>query len=199
VVLVGFTVLVMSNWAPPVDLDRTVGSALVIRDADRWQSLALDVLTAPGLTVVRYLVLLPAAIVLAVRRQTWAAVVVAGTATIVAVLTTLLKAFVGRGRPMYAGASGAADGFSFPSGHSSGIVVLAGVDLLVLWPALSPRWRRIAVAVAVALVLVVGWTRLALGVHYLSDVMAGWALGALVVLAGLAVYVRMRDVWSRAP
>ena len=68
--------------------------------------------------------------------------------------------------------------FSFPSGHSSVAIAFYGALALVL-ARLLPRWRaRLALALAAAaLVAVIGLSRLYLGVHYLSDVLAGFAAG----------------------
>ena len=51
------------------------------------------------------------------------------------------------------------------------------VALLLAWPVLAPRWRRWWLALGVVAVVLVGCTRMWLGVHYLSDVLGGWALG----------------------
>ncbi len=64
------------------------------------------------------------------------------------------------------------------------------VGLLLAWPRLAPDGRRLWAGVGVLLVLLVGLTRMWLGVHYLSDVVAGWALGVgLTVLTGLVLGV----------
>src|SRR5262249_11541170 len=70
-----------------------------------------------------------------------------------------------------------APGNSFPSGHALGSIVAYGSLLLVFLPAVPRRLRRVAIAVAAAIVVLVGFTRVALGVHYVSDVLAGWLLG----------------------
>jgi undecaprenyl-diphosphatase len=76
---------------------------------------------------------------------------------------------------------------SFPSGHSSGVAALVTIAVVLAWPRLTDAARRAWVTAGGALVLVVGLTRVLLGVHYPSDVVAGWALGLgwslLVVLA----------------
>jgi undecaprenyl-diphosphatase len=52
------------------------------------------------------------------------------------------------------------------------------VALVLAWPLLAPAARRAWLAVGIALVVLVGCTRMWLGVHFLSDVLGGWALGA---------------------
>lgn len=91
----------------------------------------------------------------------------------------------------------AADGYSFPSGHATSALVAFGV---LAWlagtvPAASrPRangWVGVGWAIALAAAAGVGASRVYLGVHYLSDVLAGFALGAgwltLVMVATVAV------------
>jgi membrane-associated phospholipid phosphatase len=78
-------------------------------------------------------------------------------------------------------------GTSFPSGHAMGAMVGVLALLTVAWPGLAHRWRiPLAVLGGVAIV-VVGIGRVALNVHYPSDVVAGWALGYLYYLLCLAL------------
>jgi ABC-type sugar transport system permease subunit len=65
--------------------------------------------------------------------------------------------------------------------------------LLVFLPLLHGRWRALAVALAVASTLAIGLARITLGVHYLSDVLAGYLLGAAWVAAMIAVF----NAWRR--
>jgi membrane-associated phospholipid phosphatase len=68
--------------------------------------------------------------------------------------------------------------FSYPSGHSANsMAVFTAIALL----AAPPAWRRLALAIAIALGLVIGMTRIFLGVHWPSDVIGGWAWGLLLV------------------
>ena len=79
--------------------------------------------------------------------------------------------------------------FSFPSGHSSGIAGAAGVAIVLTRMLVRRRGvRRAASSLAVAMVLLVGADRIFLGVHNLSDVVAGYLLGAGMVLLWLALY-----------
>lgn len=62
--------------------------------------------------------------------------------------------------------------FSFPSGHAMGSLTLACVLVLLAW---HTRWRWPALAISSVFVVLVGLSRVYLGVHYPSDILAGWA------------------------
>jgi membrane-associated phospholipid phosphatase len=82
---------------------------------------------------------------------------------------------------------------SFPSGHAQSAIVAWAVLLLVFLPALHGRWRALAVAVAAVMVLAIGFARVTLGVHFVSDVLAGYVLGAAWVAAMIAAF----NAWRR--
>ncbi|RBY79478.1 PAP2 family protein [Blastococcus sp. TF02-09] len=161
-----------------LDVDTRVSEALYAGD-DRPAALTalLEVLTAPGLSAVRYLLAVPVLVWLARRRAWRTALWVVVAAISVRHLTSALKEFFGRVRPAFEDGGADYGSLSFPSGHSSGIATLVTIGLVLAWPLLAPRARRIWATAGVLLVLVVGLTRMWLGVHYLSDVLAGWALG----------------------
>ena len=169
---------VLADLGPQLSLDGTVSEALYAGD-DRARPLdgLLEVLTAPGLTVVRVLVFLPAVVWLAVRRQWRTALWVSVAIVLVAPLTELLKETFGRLRPDFDLGGARYESLSYPSGHSSGIATLVTVGLLLAWPLLRPAARRWWLTFGIALVVLVGLTRMWLGVHFLSDVLGGWALG----------------------
>ncbi len=78
----------------------------------------------------------------------------------------------------------APDSFSFASGHAIFSACYYGVAAGLFAARLAQPWQRALVwAVAALLILGVGWSRVYLGVHYLSDVIAGFALAALIVCA----------------
>ena len=178
VVLALLGAAVRSEFAPLLRLDATVSEALYAGD-DRAGALngLLQVLTAPGLTWVRVLVFLPVLAWLVRRGSWWTAAWVVTAVVLVAPLNALLKDYFGRIRPPFEGGGARYESLSFPSGHSSGIATLVAVALVLAWPLLSARARRWSLAAGIALVLVVGLTRMWLGVHYLSDVVGGWSLG----------------------
>ena len=175
-VLLGLGVL--AGLRPQLELDGTVSEALYAGD-DRARLLdgLLEALTAPGLTVVRVLLFLPALVWLAVRREWWTVLWVSLAIVLVAPLTELLKEAFGRVRPDFDLGGARYESLSYPSGHSSGIATLVTVGLLLAWPVLRPAVRRWWLTLGVAVVVLVGLTRMWLGVHFLSDVVGGWALG----------------------
>ncbi len=195
---VGFAVvlvLVRWQWQPLESADRGVAAAL--NRAVAGNGLAIKVLegvtTLGGNMVIWWLITVGAACLLIRRQYTLAAyVAVAGAGALI--LTPVIKMLVGRLRPDVPNPITTASGSSFPSGHTLNATVFVGVLLLVLMPAIARRWRRWAVAVAVLLAVLVGFTRAALGVHYLSDIVGGWLLG----LAWLGITAHAFGHWRVA-
>jgi undecaprenyl-diphosphatase len=108
-------------------------------------------------------------------------------------LNTLVKLAVDRARPVLDDPVAHAGGLSFPSGHAQSAMVAASVLLLVFMPLLRGAWRWVAVGAAVVYVLAIGFARVTLGVHYVSDVLAGYVLGAAWVAAMIAAF----NAWRR--
>jgi undecaprenyl-diphosphatase len=116
-------------------------------------------------------------------------------------LNVLLKNYYQRPRPSMYDPLSVAHGYSFPSGHSMGsMLFFASLAYVVYFTIESHRgWRLAAVALCFVTVFVIGTSRVYLGVHYLSDVAAGFvaALGWIgVCLTGTEGWVRWRD-WRR--
>lgn len=109
----------------------------------------------------------------------------AGALTIGAtsVLNQTFKAFIARERPDFLEPIVVEHGFSFPSGHAVLSMVAYGVLAILVSRARLPGGVRSGVAAALAaLILLIGISRVWLGVHYPTDVLAGWAVGAVIVL-----------------
>jgi undecaprenyl-diphosphatase len=176
VALLGYGV--RAGFKPQLELDAAVSEALYAGD-DRARALdwLLEVLTAPGLSWVRLVLAVPVFVLLVRRRAMWLAAWVVAAAVLVGPITAVLKEYFGRVRPDFELGGARYDTLSYPSGHASGVAALVAVGLILAWPLLSSAARTVSVAAGVALVLLVGLTRMWLGVHYLSDVVGGWALG----------------------
>lgn len=87
------------------------------------------------------------------------------------------KLLVHRVRPVVDEPLSHAPGYSFPSGHALNVAVAGSVVVVLVWPLLGRAGRRWAVGLAVVAGLAVGLDRIFLGVHFPSDVIAGWLLG----------------------
>jgi membrane-associated phospholipid phosphatase len=127
-------------------------------------------------------------VVALVRRQVRVALFLTLSVEVSGLLVVLLKALVDRPRP--ATALVFESSTSYPSGHALG--VMAGVLglAIVARPLVRPRHRRTLLVVGVLIVIAIGVGRVVLNVHNPSDVLAGWALGYLWVLACLPVLGR---------
>jgi undecaprenyl-diphosphatase len=169
---------VRTDYGPQLRLDGIVSDALYVGD---HRAAALDgllaVLTAPGLSWFRFVVFLPVVVLLVRRQAWWTAAWLVTAVVLIGPLTGLLKIYFGRVRPDFAEGGARLESLSYPSGHASGIATLVTVALILAWPLLAARARHWALAAGVALVFLVGLTRMWLGVHFLSDVVGGWALG----------------------
>ena len=94
-------------------------------------------------------------------------------------LSQAVKALTHRARPPAGLAVGHFGGYAFPSGHATEAAAVYGVLAFVVATGASPRRVRVAVwAGTVLLVTLIGITRLYLAAHWLTDVLAGWALGS---------------------
>lgn len=120
------------------------------------------------------------------RQATWAVVTVAVGAGI----DTPLKILVGRARPVFDDPVAFAPGGSFPSGHALNTMIVGAGAVVLGWRATRGRpWRRAALlAGSASLVLLTGFDRVGLGVHYTSDVVGGWLIGLAVVCASAAAF-----------
>jgi len=81
--------------------------------------------------------------------------------------------------------------FSFPSGHATMSVVAYGFLAVLVARDTAQQWRWVPYGIATLLAVGIGFTRIYLGVHWLTDVVAGWCLGLLwVVLLGVTYRTR---------
>jgi undecaprenyl-diphosphatase len=184
----GFLImLVRVKWDPLFAVDHGVAARL--NDLISPHGSLVTVLNAitdlGGRPVVLWLVTV-AAVGLLIRRQGRLAVYVIVTGLGALILDLTLKTLVDRLRPEVEVSIGSYAGASFPSGHALGSMVVYGALLLVFLPAMAPRWRKPAIVSATVLVVAIGLTRIALGVHFVSDVLGAWLLG--IIWLGVTSY-----------
>ncbi len=89
-----------------------------------------------------------------------------------ALLNMAAKQFFARARPALWPSLAPETSFSFPSGHAMGSMTLAAVLVLLAW---RTRWRWPVLVTMLVFVVMVGVSRVYLGVHYPSDILAGWS------------------------
>ncbi|PWR11248.1 PA-phosphatase [Micromonospora acroterricola] len=196
-VLVPFALLallVLGAWPPLHRLDATITHALhhYALDHPAWVALMrvwTEVFAPMPLRAVALLLVIWLLRRGARRLALWATT----TMVVGGLMGPLLKLLVGRDRPELLDPVARAAGYSFPSGHALNATLAAGVLLLVLLPYVGRGvWRVVLWVAAVLLVVVTGLSRVALGVHFASDVLGGWLLGVAVVAATTAAFTSWR-------
>ncbi|PZG00005.1 PA-phosphatase [Micromonospora endophytica] len=189
--------LVLADWPPLRRLDVAVAERLhdVAHDQPAWtrvMSFWTDAFAPMPLRIAALVLVICLAVRGARRLAAW----VTTTMVVGGLLGPLLKLLIGRPRPALPDPVAQASGLAFPSGHALNAALAAGVLVVVfLHPAVArPAARpatRVAVCVGALLIaLVTGFSRIALGVHWTSDVVAGWLLGTAVVIATVALFDR---------
>lgn len=130
---------------------------------------------------------------LAAKRRVREALTVAFMIGGAAVINTLLKLSFQRQRPTILQALVSEQSFSFPSGHAMASAALACVVVYLAW---QSKYRWLAVVLGVIYVGAVGLSRVYLGVHYPSDVVAGWCVSIIwsyVVIVSFRAQARSKN------
>jgi undecaprenyl-diphosphatase len=185
---------VESRWGPLLELDNGA------RDGLHSYALAhptfvtiMRVISNSGSGPAWMGVTIALALVVLVRRQIRLALFVLVTNAGSSLLNGFVKTAVNRARPVVNHPLLHEPGMSFPSGHAQAAVAGYGVLLFVVLPYVRGVWRRVVLLVAVLMVLAIGFSRIALAVHYVSDVLAAYVLG----LAWLVAMASVFHVWRR--
>lgn len=171
-----------SVGGPANEIERSImNAAAALRSSMPWAAGAASTLTILGGFPFTIGVAVVGSLILLARRDLGRALLLLTTVLLVRLLVDGLKDWVGRVRPP---AEHLPDSLAFPSGHSANSMTAYLAVALIAVPA---RHRRTAALGALALSIIVGITRVILGVHWPSDVLGGWTLGMLAV--GTAVLV----------
>jgi membrane-associated phospholipid phosphatase len=189
----GFLLLaVVANGVGPVAFDAPVIGFVQGLPVPLW---AWELITSMGAGLVPLAVDVLVVAILLSRRELVLALLFAAALILVAVAIDHAKDYVARPRP--ADPLVRADGYSFPSGHAFTSTVTFGLLAIVAWRTDMPLGvRRLIVAGAIVLVGLVGCSRVALGVHYPTDVLAGW-LGGITVLCLVVAATRWASTRPR--
>lgn len=182
---------VMEGETAPFDV-LVLTTAQAWRAANPWITEVMRDLSGVGSTTVLTLITVATTAYLASFRSLRLAVALAGAVCGAALVMRLAKHTIGRLRPDLGLAEFAVSGYSFPSGHSSmSMVVLLCVATAVA-PLQQPRAQKAFVLLAAStLAMLVGVSRAALGVHWATDVLAGWLFGAAWSAAATLLFSRL--------
>ncbi len=136
--------------------------------------------------------------VLLLRRQRSDAMFLAVAALPAGLINSALKLALARPRPSVVEHLVPAGGLSFPSGHAFGGTVLYLSLALAFAPLVGAQYRRTLIASALLLGALIAFSRAWLGVHYPSDVLAGW-LGAVGWVVGCRLVVERFNQYAKMP
>lgn len=178
----------------PADLSDPVGSR-------SFEEAMRDVTGLGGVTVITLVTLVGVLAFLFHRRWRHAAIL-AGTVLLADISSEALKVVYHRARPDLVPHGSYVYSASFPSGHST-LSAAMYLTLAMLAASLEPHRasKVMAYVLAALLILSIGFSRVYLGVHWPSDVLAGWALGgawALAAWLALLRFGRREDIVGRA-
>lgn len=180
VLLVGFALLaVAANSGFSQGFDEAVLRWLYSQATPAWDAAAIVVTDSGGVLAVALITLGVVAGLLYAKRRAEALQLAAAVMGAVW-LNLTLKLFFQRQRPDLWTTIITEQSLSFPSGHAMVSAALATALVLLFW---RTAWRWPVVGIAIAYIGLVGLSRMYLGVHYPTDVMAGWTAGAAVALA----------------
>ncbi|MDN5788833.1 phosphatase PAP2 family protein [Pseudorhodobacter sp.] len=190
----GFDERILLALRAPGDLSQPVGPPAL-------HELMRDFTALGGVGVLTLLTLVVAGFLSLQRNRATAVFLLAAVGTGILV-STLFKEFVARPRPDLVPHGSIVGSPSFPSGHSlMATLVYLTLAITIARTQSQLRIKTYVVLVAVALSLAVGISRVYLGVHWPSDVLAGWALGAAWALGcwGIAEWLeRRRRMFSKS-
>lgn len=109
------------------------------------------------------------------------------------ILNVLLKAIFQRDRPQLWERIVTENSYSFPSGHAMASSALALSLIVLFWPT---KWRWLVVIIASLYMIVIALTRLYLGVHYPTDILAGWMVSGAWVALVMSIVSYRRQLTS---
>ncbi len=110
------------------------------------------------------------------------------------VIKELLKFLIHRQRPDAVFSLLPENGYAFPSGHAFMSVIFYGMLCYFIYQACKKKWQRIILLVATAiLVFLIGFSRIYLGVHWISDILAGWLIGGAILAFFIVKLKNIKD------
>lgn len=188
----------MSSVAEVVETDEVFGPDQAVLDwmvdhrTDFW-NWVMKAITTLGNTGVLTAIAVVAAVILAGNRQWRPALLVSIGSLVGSIIMFGLKQLIERPRPPIPERMVELSSYSFPSGHAMSSTVVYGlIAVSAYWCSAWVRAHRWVLITAPLLALAIGFSRVYLGAHWMTDVLAGWAFGA-IYLAVVAFLVLRTD------
>lgn len=178
--VVGLAALVSNNLTDPFDLVliRAVRAPALVAPLG-----ALRQVTELGSTTTMIILAIVLLLAELLARRPWSGIAAAATIGLASLGNELAKGLIERGRPDLLQPIVVEHGYSFPSGHAALSMVGYGVAAVLVARSRAPRALKVAAVVAAGcLVALIGISRVYLGAHFPTDVLAGWLAGGAVVL-----------------
>jgi membrane-associated phospholipid phosphatase len=193
VLFLPLAVLVRDQWSPLAHLDtRVAASAHRLVVAHEWLATAAKLLTHLGAPVLLEAVAAVLVVVLLVHRRRRSALFLAVSVIGAYTLSTTGKLVVDRARPAFPDPISHANGAAFPSGHATGSAAFYLALAVLLLPLVGRSRRPWLWVMATVVPVIVAATRVLLGVHYPTDVVAGLLIGWGWVAACTALFAAWR-------
>lgn len=153
-----------------------------------WKSMLLTWYTTFFNTLPMTVIVIIGSVIFALERRTAAALFFILVPGIGSLINHFIKNMVARPRPtidqlMHYG------GYSFPSGHAIGAALILGAVIVLVQYYVIVRWQRwLTNTILLIMIILVGYSRVYVGVHYPSDVLAGFCLGYIILMLGQMIF-----------
>lgn len=189
--------MITANFSEGLTLDRVIWEFMqaITDGAYSWSHAATEVvrdITALGSNIVLLLIIIAVSGFLTIKHQRSLALWLVLTAVFALILNWGLKEFFGRVRPDVVYQAARVFTPSFPSAHAMlSATVYSALGVLAFHTQKKPAKKLFFIGVSGALILLVGLSRIYLGVHWFTDVLVGWALGLLITWGSWTLYSKM--------
>lgn len=180
IIFIGLLLMMLFNPAPVQSIDDTLRQIINAHRSVVWNIFFVNFtqLFNSKETIIWIVITAILSGIMINRRFVWQVLLTIGSGVL---LNRIIKLLIQRPRPntnllMHYSS------YSFPSGHSSAAALVLGCLILLTWQVVRRNWVKVTITtILVILVLAIGFSRVYVGAHYPSDVLAGWCLGTVVV------------------
>ncbi len=180
IIFIGLLLMMLFNPAPVQGIDDTLRQVVNAHRSVAWNIFFVNFtqLFNSKETIIWIVITTILSGIMVNRRFVWQVLLTIGSGVL---LNRVIKLLIQRPRPttnllMHYSS------YSFPSGHSSAAALVLGCLILLTWRVVRRNWIKVTITtILVMLVLAIGFSRVYVGAHYPSDVLAGWCLGTSVV------------------